>query len=518
MKARWKVCLLLAAATVALIVIWAVHLQRPDQRAQAAVEQTRQMLRAQGFKLDMDEFDFATSEEARRNAGFLVGAAQQLAPLSMHIPLFLPAGSNAAGVVWKEETLPAERHPDLGPLQHYDEQWADEARRYARRLEEYPNRWMILSQAFEEQAPLLDQTVEVILSGPIAFEPVIRGDVLLPHLVALEHLVRIFASRALLDLREDRPAAAWTNLLATTRLATQWRPESAEGSQFVRFESMERVEHATWQLLQAEGFTDEQLLILQREWTGTSLFDGLAETAALARARMTQFCRSGRDPVPGTMNPPTLQGYSYALVRWPVQFFRGVRAEANYRRRGVYDDEVALMHYYVEREKNLRRAIAAASWKEMRLLPDAQEVPFFETPGPSIMQAVMSLHYMRASSRHGTGTLMARAADAEARRRLLITVLALERFRLQEGIYPESLSQLTPRFLDELPIDFMDGQPLRYRRTEGGSFLLYSVGLDCEDNGGRIPDPGPDWGLQRFPGQQPGSDLVWPLPATAQSP
>ena len=61
-------------------------------------------------------------------------------------------------------------------------------------------------------------------------------------------------------------------------------------------------------------------------------------------------------------------------------------------------------------------------------------------------------------------------------------------------------------------------QPLRYRLTEDGHFVLYSVGMDCADNGGEMRRPrrreldyqgSPDFGA----GQQ-GPDLVWPRPAS----
>ena len=44
--------------------------------------------------------------------------------------------------------------------------------------------------------------------------------------------------------------------------------------------------------------------------------------------------------------------------------------------------------------------------------------------------------------------------------------------------------ELTPTFLTDMPRDFMDGQPLRYRRNEDGAFTLYSVGQNCLDDGG----------------------------------
>ncbi len=61
---------------------------------------------------------------------------------------------------------------------------------------------------------------------------------------------------------------------------------------------------------------------------------------------------------------------------------------------------------------------------------------------------------------------------------------ALERYHLARAQYPETLDALTPRFIDQLPHDLIGGQPLIYHRTDGGGYLLYSIGWDEIDNGG----------------------------------
>jgi hypothetical protein len=63
-------------------------------------------------------------------------------------------------------------------------------------------------------------------------------------------------------------------------------------------------------------------------------------------------------------------------------------------------------------------------------------------------------------------------------------VCALERYRLARGEYPETLDALTPQFIEKLPHDIINGQPLHYRRTPDGKFLLYSVGWNETDDGG----------------------------------
>jgi hypothetical protein len=63
---------------------------------------------------------------------------------------------------------------------------------------------------------------------------------------------------------------------------------------------------------------------------------------------------------------------------------------------------------------------------------------------------------------------------------------ALERYRLAHGQFPDSLDALAPQFIDKVPHDIINGQPLKYRRTPDGQFVLYSVGWNETDDGGTV--------------------------------
>jgi hypothetical protein len=77
-------------------------------------------------------------------------------------------------------------------------------------------------------------------------------------------------------------------------------------------------------------------------------------------------------------------------------------------------------------------------------------------------------------------------AEFEATR----TVVALFQYKHDRGRYPESLSELVPGYLKELPRDPYGPDILSYRQN-GEDFLLYSWGVDFEDNGGKHLSP---WG------------------------
>jgi len=72
----------------------------------------------------------------------------------------------------------------------------------------------------------------------------------------------------------------------------------------------------------------------------------------------------------------------------------------------------------------------------------------------------------------------------ETRNTLAFVAMALHAYKLYHNRYPENLSDLTPRYLQEIPADpFGGGKPLRYRHS-GDKYLLYSVGPDGKDDGG----------------------------------
>jgi hypothetical protein len=61
---------------------------------------------------------------------------------------------------------------------------------------------------------------------------------------------------------------------------------------------------------------------------------------------------------------------------------------------------------------------------------------------------------------------------------------ALVAYRADHGSYPEKLANLVPEYAAELPKDVFDDADLRYRR-EGAGFVLYSIGINQRDDGGK---------------------------------
>src|SRR5262249_25376882 len=79
---------------------------------------------------------------------------------------------------------------------------------------------------------------------------------------------------------------------------------------------------------------------------------------------------------------------------------------------------------------------------------------------------------------------------------------ALAAYHRTHGRYPARLDELAPRYLAAVPGDLFSGKALVYRPAEKG-YLLYSVGVNGKDEGGRWYDDDP-------PGDDPAVRM--PLP------
>jgi len=75
-------------------------------------------------------------------------------------------------------------------------------------------------------------------------------------------------------------------------------------------------------------------------------------------------------------------------------------------------------------------------------------------------------------------------AETEARHRLAVLGIAAACFRTEEGRYPDKLQELIPDYISAIPVDPFDGKPLRMS-PEGDGLILYSVGMNGKDEGGR---------------------------------
>ena len=88
-------------------------------------------------------------------------------------------------------------------------------------------------------------------------------------------------------------------------------------------------------------------------------------------------------------------------------------------------------------------------------------------------------------------------------------VCGLERYRLAHGSYPPALDALVPADIDAMPHDLINGDPFHYRLDPDGTFLLYSVGWNEVDDGGKVIYK--QGGDTYTPIDYTQGDWVWPM-------
>jgi hypothetical protein len=81
-------------------------------------------------------------------------------------------------------------------------------------------------------------------------------------------------------------------------------------------------------------------------------------------------------------------------------------------------------------------------------------------------------------------TFLNRVVASDGNRDGVFIGLALELYHREHGKWPESLAELSPRYLPTLPVDPINGKPLHYKIVNDRP-IVYSVGVDGDDDGGR---------------------------------
>jgi len=130
----------------------------------------------------------------------------------------------------------------------------------------------------------------------------------------------------------------------------------------------------------------------------------------------------------------------------------------------IYDQliEIMKMTPYERYVRNIATKDIILSLPEYRF--------FFIRIGMPILDGGFDAHYYQVKSQY------------EA----TLTILALQRWRLVKGRYPQSLDDLvTEGYLKQLPMDPYSVKPLTYKKKDGG-FILYSIGPNFTDDGGQM--------------------------------
>ncbi len=265
---------------------------------------------------------------------------------------------------------------------------------------------------------------------------------------ALEMLHQVLQIRACALLETGSPAEAVEDVLTGLRLIQHARQLPDVGSVVRVQHLLSRTLQPVWEGLRQRAWTEPQVAAIQQELAALNLladYTNAVRRAVLANIwvwRTYADCPDASDGlISGYQNSPALR----------------------LQPRTWWFENCIQLHAVGERILNqidagTSRIQNTVNWADLNGLP-------LDSESQTLLQQAL----WRAA--HPRVVAFAQTALSQA-----ITACALERFRLLNGVYPETLEQLVPTLLDHIPHDAVSGRPIDYQPTDKGSFVLRGVG------------------------------------------
>jgi hypothetical protein len=291
----------------------------------------------------------------------------------------------------------------------------------------------------------------------------------LPHLGPLRKIEQLYELRACAELRQGQAEEAAADVESLLRLANATKDEPALISLLVRVSGFHIGLQPVWEGLADHRWSEPQLAEIQRSLSGQDL---VAQLKLALRGERAGYNATLLQVV---ANPEILAKIAgFPPHQNPVleHVPRGL----------IYQNLVAYNRVFdglnLPSERASLRACAERYREEETRLKLGSRLGNSSIPNPKTFLVAMSLPaYGPAFQR----TLYTQVCLDEAS-----TACALERYWLANGRYPDSLGALVPTYLAEVTADAAaSGKPLVYKRKADGGFLLYSVGWNRVDDGGK---------------------------------
>jgi hypothetical protein len=295
--------------------------------------------------------------------------------------------------------------------------------------------------------------------------------ILLPHLAVIKRYALALQLRALAELQNKQPEKALADVKLMLRLTGSIRNEPFLISHLVRIAIVSIALQPVWEGLTAHQWSDAQLAELDAE---------LAKLNLLADYKLTMH---------GEL---VFQGGVIDYLRHHPEQISNYSGDGNSRSMPLL---VRIGWHLVPRGWYYQNQLSCARPMVELFIPLADETRRIISPTASRHADAAVLAETRRLNRHnaiekmllpGLGGSVRRFAYGQETADLARVAVALERFRLAHGEYPTALNALEPRFLDKVPQDIINGQPLHYSLSTGWKYTLYSVGWNEKDDGGHV--------------------------------
>jgi hypothetical protein len=309
---------------------------------------------------------------------------------------------------------------------------------------------------------------------PLDYDDEDPAEILLPHLATLKRCSLVLRLRALAELQNGQTDKALADVKLSLRLADAIRSEPFIITHLVRIAMLQITLQPVWEGLAEHKWSDAQLVELDASLAN---LDFLADYQRSVRGERAMHIR--------------VMDWLEAKRSRYWHLFDVMDSDS----RGAMNSfgksaEVYLMPKGWFYQNELTMALLDQNW----IFPAVDEGQ--QTISPKMVSQAQT--NIDSSLQPGVFTMFARllvpalgsyakrVAHGQAEVTLARTAIALERYRLAKGDYPESLDALAPQFIAQVPHDVIGGQPLKYRRDANGQFVLYSIGWNETDDGGVI--------------------------------
>ncbi|MCX6911178.1 MAG: hypothetical protein NTY01_24490 [Verrucomicrobia bacterium] len=324
---------------------------------------------------------------------------------------------------------------------------------------------------------------------------------MLPHLQVVIPACRVLQLRALAKLASGQTDAAFDDVNFMFYLSDSTKNEPTLVSHLVRITNLNMSMQVIWEGLVDRRWSEAQLQALQ---TRLQSFDFLADYKRTLQAERAGIGNGTiefliKSPNKGTLFDMTDGGPSLArksarfvtLDLLPRGWWR--MEQLNYNR--VFDDM-----FFPTFDVVAKRVYPKIMVRNTEAFNDSMKSPF---------QVVFQHRVLVRLLCPALDACLLRLSNAQTMVDEAMIACALERHHLASGQFPETLNALTPRFIAAVPHDIISGEPLKYRRTDDGQFVLYSVGWNEKDDGG-VPGMTKDKSPRA---DQKTGDWVWRYPA-----
>lgn len=358
-------------------------------------------------------------------------------------------------------------------------------------------------EALAPAQPLMDEMARYAerpgTRFPVRYEDGIHAA--MPHLNHLLKMTYYLRLRAAANMELGRSAEAARDLLLLLRMADSLKSEPNLISLLVRFGMLDIATLIVWEGLACGIWDEPQLAALQNRLRGYDLYSETAHALRGERGGVIDFLefslRTGLDKFFASAPPQEAKEDPDALsfdFLYPTLFFSWL-----YPTGWAYSDLAFLSNVFqqwIDRLENRQRPLRPAD---------------FEFIEPELTQwgsLTITRHLFSALTLPALTGVFNRTVVVQTRLNEARTAIALERYRLAHGEFPETLAALVPQFLEAEPVDVMTARPFNYRRLASDDFLLWSVGWDATDDHGAPLDRKTQKG-----------DIAWMrLPASARVP